>query len=160
MALIRFQRRTPAFPAYTPFANLEDLPNRIRKMFEEGLDLAPVSETLGFMPATEIVETPEELVVTAELPGLTKENIDITIDEGVLTIRGEKAEERKEGDEERKYHLWERSYGTFQRSFTLPSSVDPSKIHAAFEKGVLMVRLPKTAEAKTRGRKVEIVEKK
>lgn len=160
MAIMRFQRRSPVFPAYTPLASLEDLPNRIRKMFEEGLDLTPVSQTIGFMPATEIVEMPEELVLTAELPGLAKDNVDITIDEDVLTIRGEKVEERKEGDESRKFHLWERSYGAFQRSFTLPATVDASRINAVFDKGVLTIRLPKTAEARARGRKVEIVDKK
>ncbi len=160
MALIRFQRRAPAFPAYTPFANLEDLPSRIRKMFEDTLELTPISQAIGFMPAMEVVETPEELVLTAELPGLAKENVDITIDDDVLTIRGEKTEERKEGDEERKYHLWERTYGSFQRSFTLPLTVDPTKINAVFDKGVLKVKLPKSAEAKAKGRKVEIVETK
>lgn len=159
MSLIKFQRRAPVFPAYTPFTNLEDLPTRIRKMFEDTFDLSPVSQAIGFMPATEIVETPDELVLTAELPGLAKEEVDITIDEDILTIRGEKVEERKEGDEERKYHLFERTYGSFQRSFTLPMTVDAAKINAVFDKGILTVKLPKTSEAKARGRKVEIVEK-
>lgn len=160
MALIKFQRRAPAFPAYSPFSTLEDLPTRIRKMFEDNFDLTPVSQAIGFMPAMEVVETPEELVLTAELPGIAKEHVDITIEDDVLTIRGEKAEERKEGDEERKYHLWERSYGSFQRSFTLPLTVDPVKINAVFDKGILTVKLPKTEGAKAKGRKVEIVEKK
>jgi len=160
MALIKFQRRAPVFPALAPFSGFEDLPTRVRKMFEDTFDMTPVTEAIGFMPATEIIETPGELVLTAELPGIAKKDVDITIDGDMLSLSGQKVEERKEGDEERKFHLWERSYGSFQRSFTLPISVDPSKITATFENGILKVHLPKTTEAKARGRKVEIVEKK
>ncbi len=100
-----------------------------------------------------------ELLLTAELPGIDRKDIDISVDDGVLTLRGEKIEEKKEADEEKKYHLFERNYGTFQRSFTLPTGVDPNKISAEFDKGVLKVHLPKTAEAKVKGRKIEVAAK-
>ena len=101
-----------------------------------------------------VEETAEELVLTAELPGLTDDDIEIELENSVLTIRGEKNAERHEGDESKKYHVWERSYGSFQRSFTLPRTVAPDKIEADFEKGVLHVRMPKAPEAK--GRRIAI----
>ncbi|NJD19029.1 MAG: Hsp20/alpha crystallin family protein, partial [Gemmatimonadetes bacterium] len=79
-----------------------------------------------------------------------EENVAIEMENNVLTISGEKSEERTEGDEERRYHLWERRYGQFPRSFTLPRTVKGEDIRAGFEKGVLRIRMPKVAEAKTR----------
>ena len=100
------------------------------------------------VPAMDVVETQEELVLTAELPGLPKEEVKITIEDGVLTISGEKKLEKRE--EGKDYHLVERRYGTFHRQVTLPSQVDASKAAAAFENGVLIVRVPKAEAAKPR----------
>jgi HSP20 family protein len=158
MALVQFQRRTPSLPAPS-FSMVDDLQNRIRRMFGDAFELEPITQPIGIMFAAEILETKEELVLTAELPGLSKNDVDIAVDNGVLTIKGEKIEERKENDDERKYHLWERVYGTFTRSFTLPPTVDAAKINAEFVNGVLKVHLPKTIEAKAKGRKIEVVEK-
>jgi len=108
------------------------------------------------MPATEIIETAEELTLTAELPGMDQKDIDVSVGEGVLTFRGEKLEEKKEVEADKKVYLFERNYGSFERSFALPSTVDIAKITAAFDKGVLTIHLPKTLEAKAKGRKVEI----
>jgi HSP20 family protein len=74
----------------------------------------------------------------------------------VLTLRGEKLEEKKETETDKKVYLYERNYGSFERSFALPSAVDIAKITASFDKGVLKIHLPKTTEAKAKGRKVEI----
>jgi HSP20 family protein len=82
-------------------------------------------------------------------------DIDVAVEEGVLTIRGEKVEEHKE-EEDKKVYLYERSYGSFERSFKLPPGVDPAKVNAEFSKGVLKVHLPKDGEAKPKGRKIEI----
>lgn len=157
MALVKFQRRTPSSPLLPTFSMVDDLQNRIRRMFDDALEMEPMAQPLTWLPPTEIVETKEELMLTAELPGLSKQDVDIAIDDGVLTLKGEKMEGRKEGDEERKYHLWERSYGSFTRSFTLPPTVDPEKITAEFANGVLKVHLPKTREAKAKGRKIEVM---
>jgi HSP20 family protein len=159
MALVKFQRRTPSLPLVPTFSMVDDLPNRIRRMFDDAFDLEPITQPIGFMPPTEILETKEELILTAELPGLSKKDVDITVDNGVLTIKGEKLEESKEEVEERKYHLWERVFGTFTRSFNLPPTVDPAKISAEFVNGLLRVHLPKTFEAKAKGRKIEVIEK-
>jgi len=159
MALVKLQRRTPSSSLFPPFSMVDDLQNRIRRMFDESMELEPLTQPLTWLPPAEIVETKEELILTAELPGLAQKDVDVAIDEGVLTIKGEKTEERKEGDEDRKYHLWERSYGAFTRSFTLPPTVDPEMIKAEFVNGVLKVHLPKTKEAKARGRKIEVLAK-
>ena len=111
---------------------------------------------MTWMPAVEVVEDDAELKLTAELLGIDPQDVDIQMEENVLTIRGERKEEveREEGKGERKARIWERSYGQFCRSFTLPSSVDADKIVAEFDKGVLAIHLPKTAEAK--GHRIEI----
>jgi HSP20 family protein len=85
---------------------------------------------------------------------MDQKDIDLSVDDGVLSIRGEKTDEREH--EDKKVHLYERSYGSFQRSFTLPSDVDAAKISAEFEKGVLKIHLPKDGEAKPKGRKIAI----
>jgi HSP20 family protein len=92
----------------------------------------------------DIRETATALTFTAELPGIKIENLEVTADEGVLTIQGTKAEERKEGEEGR-YHLTERGYGSFIRRFQLPQGVDGAKIEANVADGMLSVRIPKTA---------------
>jgi len=105
------------------------------------------------MPSVNVEETGDELVLTAELPGMSLDDIDLEVENNVLTLSGEKKEER-EPDENRKYHLWERTYGSFQRSFTLPRTVDPEKIDARFENGILHVHMPKQEQAK--GRRITI----
>lgn len=164
MALIR-TRRTPRFsltvPSFPAIPGFEEMENRMQKLFEFAAPLSSevFAQPIGWMPPTDVVESDKELTLTAELPGLELKDIDISVDEGVLTVRGEKVEEKAE-EEEKKYHVFERTYGAFQRSFTLPRSVDPTKISAEFVKGVLTVHMPKAAEAKPKGRKIEVVEKK
>ena len=103
-------------------------------------------------PAVDVEETPNELVLTAELPGLRQEDIDIELEDGVLTIQGEKKEEEKQ--EGTQGLLYERRWGSFTRRFTLPRAVDANGITAHYDNGILMVRVPKAEEAK--GRKIEI----
>ena len=150
MALIR---RT-SLP--TPRSLIDELPDRLRQMFEGNLAFEPLAEPIGWMPAMEIVEKDDALVATAELPGVTLKDLDITLEDGVLSIRGEKKEEKEEKTDSDRYHMWERRYGAFQRSFTLPQAVDAGKISASFENGVLTILLPKTEKAKVQGRKIPI----
>ena len=140
-----------ALVRYPAWRELDEVTNRIARMFDD----ASVRSLNGraFTPAVSVSETQDALVVTAELPGLTEKDIDIQLENGVLTISGEKTEERTEGDESR-YHVWERSYGSFRRSFALPRGVAGGDVTAHFDKGVLEVRLAKAPEAK--GRKIEI----
>jgi HSP20 family protein len=166
MALIKTRRVVPrapiGFPTFGAYPAFDDMDTRMRKMFENVLnpfDGDVLAQPIGFLPATDIVETEDQLILTAELPGLEKKDVEITVEEGVLTLRGEKLEEKKEVEEDKKFHLYERIYGTFQRSFALPRGVDPGKITAEFDKGILKVFLPKTVEAKAKGRKIEIAAK-
>ena len=111
----------------------------------------------------EIVENEKELVLTAELPGMVKENIDISFDDELLTIEGEKKAEKEEEKDEKnggpRYHMWERHYGAFRRTFTLPKTIDPAKIIAEMKDGVLKIRMLKTPIARVKGRKIEIAAK-
>lgn len=126
--------------------------------FFEGLNLSPFSEEAfpltKWAPACDIYETEKEVVVKAELPGLKRENVNVSIENNLLTIYGERRfEEETQKD---KYHRVERTYGEFMRSFTLPTFVDIAKIGAEFKDGILMLTLPKREEAKPKQIEVKI----
>ena len=99
----------------------------------------------AWSPAVDVKESEKEMRLEIELPGIKPEEVELTAENGVLTVRGEKRGERKEGDDESRYHLVERSYGTFMRSFQLPQGLDESKIGADFNDGILTVHIPKAA---------------
>lgn len=106
------------------------------------------SQAESWLPAVELIEEDGEYVLTAELPGISKDDVDVSVDDNVLTIKGEK---RLERDEERgRAHIRERRYGAFERSFTLPRNVDPNKVKAEFHDGIVEIHLPKGQEAKAR----------
>lgn len=118
------------------------LPSRIL-----GFELPRISrDEWQVLPAMDLVEKEDAYEITAELPGLDEKNVEITLSNHTLTLKGEKHEEKEE--EQKGHYLSERRYGAFQRNFRLPDGVDADNIDAAFAKGVLTVRLPKTAEAK------------
>ena len=102
----------------------------------------------AFSPQVDVSETEDEIVVSAELPGLDQEDIDLSLSNGTLLIRGEKREEREEEGES--YYCSERAYGAFRRDIPLPSAVDAHQVDAVFSQGVLTVTLPKTEEAKAK----------
>ena len=104
-------------------------------------------------PETDVFETEHAIRVVTEMPGLTRENIEVDVENNVLTIRGEKREETRQ-EEGTKYHLAERRWGTFTRSFVLPRDVDADNIQAEFENGVLTVTVPKSERA--RRRRIEV----
>jgi HSP20 family protein len=105
-------------------------------------------------PVADVVETESDIKVYAEMPGLTPADIQLDIENNVLTIAGEKHEERKEGDDKSTWHLTERRYGHFSRSFVLPRDVDQDGIQASFENGILTVVIPKSERA--RRRRIEV----
>ena len=108
-----------------------------------------------WMPPVDIFQTGDhELVLKAELPDMNREDIDINIENFVLTIKGEKKASEEVKDEQ--YHHAERRYGSFSRSFSLPQTVDPNKVAAEYKNGVLTVRLPLREEAKPRSIKVDV----
>ncbi len=110
--------------------------------------------TGSWMPAVDVRETEKQLSLEVELPGIRLEDVEITAENGILTIRGEKRGERKEGDENSRFHLVERTYGSFSRSFQLPQGLDDTKIDADYNDGILSVNIPKTALPQPR--KIEI----
>jgi HSP20 family protein len=132
------------------------LQNRLNRMFD--FPLSAFSEETypltTWVPACDIYETDKEIVVKAEIPGLRKEDVFVSLENNVLTIRGE----RKFADEVKRenYHRVERSYGEFLRSFTLPAFIEPDKILAEFKDGLLWIFLPKREEAKPKQIEVKV----
>ena len=112
-------------------------------------EMAPLS-----FPPMDVAESEKDYRITAELPGMDQKSIELALADDVLTIKGDKKEEHEEKDED--HYLSERRFGSFQRSFQIPSGIDAGRIAAQFANGVLTVTLPKSAEAQTRQRKIEI----
>ena len=115
---------------------------------------AEPSASRPWTPAVDILETENDLVIKADLPEVKQEQIDIRVENGALTLRGERKFVQSEGD--KGYHRIERSYGTFSRTFTLPDTISPDSVRASFKDGVLTVTLPKKEVAKPRQIKVEV----
>jgi HSP20 family protein len=105
-------------------------------------------------PTLDLYEEKDQIVVKAELPGMTKDDIQVSVADNILTIRGEKKKE--EVDDNKDYYHAERVYGAFARTVALPAEINPDKIHAAFKNGVLEIHLPKTEEAKKRAINVKV----
>lgn len=122
-------------------------------------ELEPFERFMGWqgMPPVDFVERDQEFEVTAELPGLDQKDVEVKVANGALVIHGEKKMEREEKEEGMFFS--ERRYGSFKRSFRLPENVDAEKIAATFEKGVLKVTMPKTAQAKSQEKKIDIAVK-
>ena len=146
MNLIRWQR-----PVLTPWANwgrLSDLRDEIDRLFDAPLsDLTRASQLLsGWTPALDVYEEKDHFIVKAELPGMKKEDIDVSLHDGSLSISGERKSETKHEDAE--VYRAERFFGRFQRTVTLPAPVAADKVNAQYKDGILTVKLPKTEEAK------------
>ncbi len=126
------------------------------RFFEEALNDLIQEPATGrpWTPSVDIFETENELVVKADLPEVKLEDIAIHLENGILSLKGERKFERKE--EKAGYHRLERSYGTFARNFAIPETVDAEKVKAAFKDGVLTITLPKKEVAKPRAIKVDV----
>jgi HSP20 family protein len=108
----------------------------------------------GFFPSVNVVEGEKDIKVTVELPGMDEKDVDVTLSEGVVTIKGEKKEEHEDKGEG--YHRIERSYGSFERSIPLPAEVEDEKAEAEFARGVLTVTVPKSPEPEKKSKKIEV----
>lgn len=142
---------------WNPMRELEDFQHRILSAFRgsgnghaQGQDTLTASE---WMPLVDIVETEKEYVISAELPDVGKDDVKITMENGMLTLRGERKFVR---DEKQKYHRIERCYGTFDRSFALPDDGDPSSVRADFKNGLLCIRIGKSEAARPRQIEVKV----
>lgn len=140
-----------------------DLRTHMDRLFDGVFgSMTPFGDSFGWprlsrveaMPRVDVGETAEAFTIKAELPGMDEKDVELTLKDGVLTLKGEKKAEKEANDKD--YHLIERSYGTISRSFRLPDTVDPEKVTAGFDKGVLTVTLPKTGEPKPRVRRIDI----
>ncbi len=153
MSLIRWNptRDLTAFPS--DMASLQRDMNRMFDTFFRGIE-EPTLFNGTWMPAVDVVEENDAYVVKVELPGVNKEDVKITLESNILTIRGEKKAESEV--KEKNYHRSERSYGTFQRSFTLPTTVKHDKIDAMYKDGILTVSLPKVEESKPKQIEVKV----
>ena len=119
------------------------LRREIDRLFEDAFG-GGRSAGAAWAPAVDVREDNQEITLNVELPGIKPEEVEISVDNGVLTLRGEKSHERKEGEEGR-YHLVERTYGSFTRSFVLPQGLNEEQISADFDNGLLRIRIPKAA---------------
>jgi HSP20 family protein len=130
----------------------------VEKTFEDFARRTPFGgSSAKLAPHIDVSESSDALDVIAELPGVDEKDIDVTLDDGVLTIRGEKKSERVEEDKNKNWHVVERRFGSFARTIPLPFDPDAKKITATFNNGVLRIRLPKSPEQKTKKeRKIEI----
>jgi HSP20 family protein len=140
--MIPWRRREMTRRGERDLTTFEREMDRLFEDFFRGRNLAPFGESWGtFSPSVDVVESENEIKVSAELPGMSDEDIDVSLDRGMLTIRGEKTEEQKE--ERENYYRAERTYGSFQRSIPLPTAVKEDQVEAVFQNGVLTITLPK-----------------
>jgi HSP20 family protein len=141
---------------WDPYRDLRTAQDRMSRILASTPARGERDEELSlgaWIPPADIVEEKDKIVLTAELPGFKEDQVDIEVENGVLTLKGERQlEQRKEG---KNYHRVERAYGQFVRSFTLPNNVDLDRIRADFSDGLLHVELPKREEAKPRQIKIQ-----
>lgn len=147
-----------ALVRWDPFRELEEMSDRLNRVFTR-----PAVRTNGnkeqltvadWMPIVDISETDAEYLIKAELPEVKKEDVKVTVENGVLTLQGERRQEKEEKG--KKYHRVERSYGSFVRSFTLPESIDESGVKAEYKDGVLNLHLPKSERVKPKAIEVKV----
>ena len=143
---------------WNPLRELEEMSERLNRFLGRKDDRRSNDRELmtvaDWAPSVDISETDEAFHIAVELPEVKKEDVRITVDNGILTLQGERTQEREEKD--RKIHRIERSYGRFVRSFSLPGIVDDTKVRAEFKNGVLYLDLPKSEKAKPKAVEVQV----
>jgi HSP20 family protein len=142
---------------WDPFRELEEMSDRLNRMFARPAARTNGKETMivaDWTPTVDISETDGEYQIKAEIPDVKKEDVKVTLEDGVLTIQGERKQEKEEKG--KKYHRIERSYGSFVRSFSLPDVIDEEKVKAEFKDGVLSLHLPKSEKAKPKAIEVKV----
>ena len=143
---------------WDPFRELEEVSDRLNRMFARpSTPRTTGKETMvvaDWTPSVDISETEGEYQIKAEIPDVKKEDVKVTLEDGVLTIQGERKYEKEEKG--KKYHRIERSYGSFVRTFSLPDVIDEEKVKAEFKDGVLNLHLPKSEKAKPKAIDVKV----
>lgn len=143
---------------WDPFREFEDMSSQLNRMFARpAVGQTDGKETLtvaDWAPSVDISESETEYLIKAELPEVKKEDVKVSLEDGVLTLQGERRQEKEEKN--KKYHRVERSYGSFVRSFVLPDQVDETKVQAAFKDGMLNLHIPKSEKAKPKAIEVTV----
>jgi HSP20 family protein len=139
----------------TPFERLWDVRREMERLMEGYQTDQQQNGTALWLPPMDVVETGEEILCHLEVPGLSERDLDISIEGNIVTIAGEKKYLRNESEKEQGFRHFERRYGRFERSFTIPQTVEASKVRARYDNGVLTVVLPKAERSKPRRVEVE-----
>jgi HSP20 family protein len=139
---------------FQPIREYSALQDRINRLFRDRFEGEESLEATGFAPAVDIYEDEHTVTLKVEVPGIDEKDIDVRIENNILTVHGERKIETEEKEEN--YRRVERLYGSFTRTFTLPNTVDAEKVAADYDKGVLKISLPKKAEAKPKQIKVNV----
>lgn len=143
---------------WDPFRELEDVTNRLNRIFGQSLARSESGQNMlavaDWAPSVDISETDSEYLIKGEIPGVKKEDVKVTIQDGMLTIQGERKQEKEEKG--KKFHRVERSYGSFMRSFRVPDDADENSVKAEFKDGMLNVTLAKSVKAKPKAIEVSV----
>ncbi|TJY62992.1 Hsp20/alpha crystallin family protein [Sinimarinibacterium sp. CAU 1509] len=139
---------------WNPLREMDDLFHSLRRGFGRGMPAEMGKDMANWAPAVDISEKETEYLIKGELPGVKREDVDISVDNGILTLSGERRFEKEDKDE--KHHRVERSYGGFSRSFALPENVAIEQISADYQDGVVTVHLPKVAKTKAETKKITV----
>jgi HSP20 family protein len=141
-----------------PFYSLQREMNSLFDNFFRGFDISPrgfyESDLGGFSPSVDVKESEKEFIIKAELPGMEEKDVEVTVSNDSVTIRGEKKEEKE--DKDKNYYYMERSYGSFHRVIPLAAEVESDKAQARFKNGVIDIKIPKSQNAQTKGVKIPI----
>lgn len=152
MAVELYRRRHPVY--WRPMFGLRGLQDEMNRMFSDFFEESPEKEWATITPSIDLIDGKDKVTVNIEVPGMKKEDVEISLKDDLLTIRGEKKEEKEE-QEETRYYV-ERTYGRFLRTISLPSGVKADEVKATYKDGVLKIELPKAEEEKVREVKVEV----
>ena len=147
MAIVRWQ----------PYGAIASLQDSINRLFNDAFPHTPSEDEMAlsaWRPAVDIFDKPDSIVIHAELPGVTKDDVSIEVKENILTLKGERIEIKEVNEE--KYYRKERSFGKFYRAFTLPSAINPENIKATFKDGVFEIEIPKPEEQKPKNIQIRI----
>jgi HSP20 family protein len=144
-----------AIMRWRPWGDMVNIQDEVNRLFDDFLVRSPARHVDGrWIPAVDISEDENSLYVDVEIPGMKKEDIKVSLEHNILSLKGEKKQEKEVQEEN--YHRWERRYGSFARSFELPIAVQSDKIKASYKSGVLRIELPKAEEVKPKEIPIEV----
>jgi HSP20 family protein len=138
-----------AITRWRPFRDVISIQDEMNRLFDDffGRPITrPEWAEVAWCPCVDVSETKDDVIINTEIPGMSKDDVKVSVQDNILTLSGEKKQEKEEKDAN--YHRVERSYGSFSRSFTLPTTVQPDKVKAAYRDGILRITLPKSEEVK------------